>query len=198
MKKDYTLRLLLALAIFIFLKISLFAAGKGYLITKDEKFITGQIVAVKYTVADSELVFMNDFGDLYYLHPYLIKGFVFRENEKNVEYESKFDGKNWLFLKVEVGGRGIRMYQMNNVIARTDTGSDYEIKTHVSKELLLEKEGEKPFKIYRLGFRKQMRRATADFPELAAKIGQEGYRYKNLKTILIEYNKWYEDTRIML
>jgi hypothetical protein len=87
---------------------------------------------------------------------------------------------------------------MNSVITRNNTGSDYEVKTHVSKEILLEKEGERPFRIYLIGFRKQMRKTVADFPELAAKIGQEGYRYKNLKKILIEYNKWYEDTRIML
>jgi len=155
-------------------------------------------MAVKYTTTDSELIFMNDFGDLYQLHPYLIKGFVYRENEENIEYESKFDGKNWVYLKVEVGGRGIRMYQMNSVVAKAETGSSYEVKTQESKEFWLEKEGEKPFKIYLLGFRSQMRQVMGDYPELAAKIGQKGYRYKNLKALLLEYNEWYVDTRTML
>lgn len=198
MKKDYTFRFLLALGIFIFLKISVFAAGKGYLITKDEKFITGQVMAVKYTVADSEVIFMNDFGDVYQIHPYLIKGFVYLDDEQTVEYESKFNGKNWLFLKIEVGGRGIRMYQTNSVVATYSEGEDYQVKTHSSKEFWLEKEGEKPFKIFLIGFRGKMRKVTSDFPELSAKIGKEGYRYKNLKTILAEYNEWYVDTRIML
>ena len=198
MKKDYTLRLLLTIAIAIFLKVFVFAAGKGYLITKDDKYITGMVVSVNYTLSDSELVFMNDFGDLYQIHPYLIKGFVYRDKEETIEYESKFNGQNWLFLKLEIGGRGIRMYQMSSVVTKSIRGSNYEITTHVSKDFLLEKEGEPAFKIYLIGFRKQMRKTTADFPELAAKIGQVGYRYKNLKTILIEYNKWYEDTRIML
>jgi len=198
MKKDYTLRLLLTMAIFIFLKIFVFAAGKGYLITKDEKFISGQIMAVNYTTADSELIFMNDFGDLYQLHPYLIKGFVYREDEKKVEYESKFNGRNWLFLRVEVGGRGIKMYQMNSVITKVETGSAYEVKTQTSKELWLEKEGEAPFIIYLIGFRKQMRKVMGDYPDLAAKIGEKGYRYKDLKTILLKYNEWYVDTRTML
>ncbi len=198
MKKDYTLRLLLTIAIAIFLKVFLFAAGKGYLITKDDKYITGEVVAVNYTLSDSELVFMNDFGDLYQIHPYLIKGFVYREKEETVEYESKFNGKNWLFFKLEVGGRGIRMYQMNSVVTAKNLDSSSIVETQVSKEFWLEKEGEKPFKIYRIGFRPAMRKLTSDFPELSNLIGEKGYRYKNLKTILVEYNKWYEDTRIML
>ena len=197
MKKDYTLRLLLTIAVFLFLKIFIFAAGKGYLITKDEKFITGQIMAVNYTAADSEVIFMNDFGDLYNLHPYLIKGFVYRENEETIEYESKFNGRNWLFLKIEVGGRGIRMFQMNSIIT-TRGGVNYDVKTHESKEIWLEKEGEMPFQIFLLGFRKSMRNVISDFPELAAKIGKKDYRYKNMKAILLEYNAWYIDTRIML
>jgi hypothetical protein len=198
MKKDYTFRLLLTIAIAIFLKVFVFAAGKGYLITKDEKYITGQIMAVNYTLADSEVIFMNDFGDLYQIHPYLIKGFVYREDEKTIEYESKFNGQNWLFLKIEIGGRGIRMYQMNSVIATQTPGLNYEIKTQVSKQFWLEKEGEKPFQIYLLCFRRSMRKITSDFPELASKIGEKGFRYKNLKAILIDYNEWYVDTRIML
>lgn len=198
MKKDYTLRLLLTIAFFIFLKVFVFAAGKGYLITKDEKYISGQVMAVNYTVADSEVIFMNDFGDIYQIHPFLIKGFVYQENEKTIEYESKFNGQNWLFLKIEIGGRGIRMYQMNSVVATQASGVDSGIITEVSNSFWLEKEGERPFQIYLIGFRKQMRDVMSDYPELVAKVGEKGYRYKNLKNILLEYNEWYVDTRTML
>jgi len=198
MKKDYTLRFLLALAIFIFLKVSVFAAGKGYLITKDDKYITGQVMSVSYTLEGSEVLFKNDFGDLYEIHPFLIKGFVYRDKEETLEYESKFNGQNWLFLKIEVGGRGIRMYEKNSVAVTNVPGLNYTVTTQSAKEYWLEREGGLPFQIYLLGFRKLMRNAIADYPELAVKIGQKGYRYRNLKTILKEYNEWYVDTRIML
>lgn len=198
MKKDYTLRLLLALTFFIFLKISVFAAGKGYLITKDDKFITGQVVSVNYTLTGSEVVFRNDFGDLYQIHPLLIKGFVYREKDKTLEYESKFNGQNWLFLKIEVGGNGIRMYKKNSVAVTNVPGLNYTVTTQSVKEYWLEKEGGKPFQIFFLGFRKTMRQTIADYPELAAKIGEKGYRYRNIKSILLEYNQWYDDTRMML
>ena len=87
---------------------------------------------------------------------------------------------------------------MSSVLSAKSRDYDYAVKTEVSKEFWLEKEGERPFKIYMISFRKQMRKIMTDFPELAAKVGKKGYRYKDLKTILQEYNKWYEETRIML
>lgn len=200
MHKDYTFRLLFCLAFFILLKITCFAAGKGYLITKDEKFITGQVIAVNSTETSSELVFVNDFGDYYQIHPFLIKGFVFTEKEKVIQYESKFNGQYWMFLRIEVAGNGIRMYKTDNIVYSMKSRFDdnYQKTQSVSKQIWLEQPNGTPFQIYILGFRKTMRGVLADFPELAVKIGEKGYRYKNLKSILTEYNEWYEATRLML
>lgn len=175
------------------------AANKGYLITKDEKVITGQVLSVNYVGGFSEVLFENDFGDQYHIHPFLIKGFVFIEKNEKIEYQSKYNGSNWIFLRVEIGGRGIRMYKTGSaaLVLQADNSYGYS-EARTSTEIWLEKEGEKPFKLFLIGFRGQMRKVTADYPELAQKIGQKGYRYKNLKKILQEYNQWFEETRLMM
>ena len=189
---------LLLLMLFAFLPVVMQAAGKGYLITKDNKYITGQVISVKTTELGGKLVFKNDFGDFYEIHPFLIKGFAYLQEEKKVEYESKFNGNSWLFLQVEVGGRGIRMYRNETESVMWEDNDFHYSGGTKSTEIWLEKEGEPPFRIYMMGFRKRMRTATADFAELSNKIGLKGYRYRNLKSILREYNEWFEATRLML
>lgn len=199
MKKDYTWRILLTLAIAIFLKIAVFASGKGYLITKDEKFITGVVLSVESSDNDSQMIFLNDFGDYYRIHPFLIKGFVFKEKDKTIQYESKFNGERWLFLRVEENGGGIRLYRSNTSrVVSTASSTGMQSREVQSREYWIEKEGETPFRIYAIGFRGTMRKALEKYPELAAKIGEKGYRFRNIKTIVKEYNEWYEATRLML
>jgi hypothetical protein len=44
-------------------------------------------------------------------------------------------------------------------------------------------------------FNKKMSRLVSDYPELAGKIRneEEGYRFKDLEKIIVEYNKWKEN-----
>lgn len=199
MKKDYTFKILLTIAIAVFFKIALFAAGKGYLITLDEKYITGNVISVNNSETGNELIFVNDFGDYYRIHPFLIKGFVFKEKEQTIQYMSKFNGDDWLFLRVEEGGAGMRLYRSNS----TRVISSASVTGFITKEVnsggyWIEMHNTKPFQVYGIGFRGKMRRALKDYPELAQKIGEKGYRFKNLRTIVKEYNEWYEATRIMM
>lgn len=175
------------------------AAGKGWLITKDNKYITGQVLSVKTTDTGGQLMFRNDFGDLYSIHPFLIKGFAYVEKAGKIEYESKFNGQQWLFLQIEVAGSGIKMYRNETESVSFDNGdiASYS-NTYKSTEIWLEKADTPPFRVYLVGFRKKLKKAVADYPELAKKIGTKGYRFRQLKEILHEYNEWYDATRIML
>lgn len=200
MKTNIYLKILFSTVLIFFVTNVLFAIQtNGYLITKNEKVITGRIVSISYTDYKSEVLFINDFGDTYRISPYLIKGFAYMKNGETLRYESKFIDNYWLFLKIELPGSGIRLYHSESAQYVKGIDGVSEIAQHNSvKTYWLELEGSTPFKIYKLGFRPKMRATLSQYPELAAKIGEKGYRYKDLKSIVKEYNLWWDATRLML
>ena len=44
--------------------------------------------------------------------------------------------------------------------------------------------------VTRKNFKKVMKEMTADYPELAAKVGKKGYGYKYIANIIAEYNQY--------
>ena len=63
---------------------------RGFLLTKDDYQLTGYFNGIEYSPYGNFMTFTNDFGDVYAIHPMLVKGFGFTEDGKSVRYVSRF------------------------------------------------------------------------------------------------------------
>ena len=134
--------------------------------------------------------FVNDFGTPYFLHPALIKGFAFLEGPVFREYESRFWRRQWMFLQVIYPGEDVRLLKSPDFI------TSYQIingmlssNTKEKAEYWIDIPGRRFIPVKRWGFRRNMRRLVEEVsPNLADKIGQTGYRYKDLVSIIQEYD----------
>lgn len=199
MRKIYfTLTTLLFVFFFTNIKAEVF---RGYIVTKNDKILTGQIGNIWHSESRSEVIFINDFGSIYSLQPELIKGFVFKKDTKFVAYESKFSRKKkWRFLQVLLKGEGMSLYRSPiEKVKQTNNGLFTQTHTYRSNEYWLEVKGRSPIRLNRMGYRKKFKRLISRVaPELAQKIGKKGYRFKDLLKIVEEYNDEYSKTKYSL
>lgn len=164
---------------------------QGYIVTKNNYQLTGSIGTIDHSSYGTMVEYINDFGTPYFLHPALIKGFVFYEGPAMRAYESKRWKDRWYFLKVEYAGDNISLlqtpelqttYNFRNGQLYTRTRKSVQFWVSMSNGFIT------PLK--RLGFRSQMKRLIKDVsPQLAKKIGSKGYRFHNLYSILQEYDR---------
>ena len=164
---------------------------KGYIHTKNNYQLTGYIGRVDHTNDGSMVLFVNDFGTPYYLHPALIKGFVFYEGPSIQAYESKQWENKWLFLNVLYSGESIRLLKTPEKLLNFEL-VDGKLITHEEtiNQYWLDLPGHRIQPLKKMGFRHQMRRLTRDVsPSLASKIGKKGYRFNDLYSILDEYDR---------
>ena len=164
---------------------------KGYIHTKNNYHLTGSIGRVDHSAVGSMVLFVNDFGTPYYLHPALIKGFVFYEGPALIAYESKFWKDRWMFLSVQYVGKNIKLLQTPKKLTEfslTTTSKSH--KEGKLNEYWLELPSQDILPVKKWGFRWKMKKLIKEIsPSLASKIGKKGYRFKNLYTILGEYDK---------
>lgn len=167
--------------------------GEDFLITLDGYKLTGNVKDIFFSDWQSRLSFENDFGDLYSIHPACIYGFAFQEKGKTIYYESKYLGGSWAFLKVEKRGQALSLYRSSE---RKIEFSQIEGKSIIQEkkvsEIWLQFNKKRPFRVYRLSFRKVLRQKFAHYPELAQLIGKKGFRFKNLPAIVEIYNEIYD------
>lgn len=191
MKSRYTRQLLVIFAVFI--SNLLFGnIGKGYLITLDGKSITGKILDVYYSEWYASLTFENDFGNSYSIHPATIHGFVWRNKNQEVVFESKYVKGKWLFLRVIERGPGLTMYRTVDRSTKVIKVSDESlIADKKIDEVWLQFYKKRPFQLFRVSFKKVLKKKLAAFPDLANKIGKPGYKYRDLAKIVTLYNELY-------
>lgn len=175
---------------------------QGYIITKDNLRLTGSIGQIENSREDNNVIYINDFGSRYRLSPELIKGFVFIIEGQEVVYECRKGEDFWYFLRVLSRGEGMTLYAdpLDGIQAFEEAEEiSFEKAIDHSYRYYLQVRRRTPFKVKRLGFRKQIRpllRRRA--PELADKIGQPGYRYRDLQKIIDAYNDSYRKTRTII
>lgn len=191
MRNLFTLFLFLVSTLFSFLQAQESEALTGYIVTKNNHHLTGAIGLIEHTEYGSMVEFINDFGTPYFLHPALIRGFVFYEGPAVNAYESKYYRNRWMFLRLQFSGDNISLLQTPEKMVKYEWYNGQLISR--SKRVVqywLELPGNRIVPLKRLGFRPQMRRLLSDIaPKLARKIGKRGYRFKDLYTILQEYDR---------
>ncbi|MEO0732934.1 MAG: hypothetical protein AAFZ52_08870 [Bacteroidota bacterium] len=186
MRYVYTIGLAVALAC------SLSAESfRGFLLTKDNYQLTGYFNLIEYSPTGNFIVFTNDFGDVYDIHPMLVKGFGFSTEGTNFRYVSRFHEGQWFFLREEMAGRALRLYRLPD-------GNDRWVDDRVLRLFSTQPPrfyigydgGKKLLAVPRAGFKRNLRDFFAEAsPELASKIGKKGYRYKDIYAIVGEFNE---------
>lgn len=200
MKKAFTLLFFLGIAGITWASSPNPNPSKGYIVTLNGKYLTGAIGNIFHTTYGSEVTFINDFGTIYQIHPFLIRGFVFRDDASTVAYESKYSQRKWLFLRVLHKGEYMSIYkspEKKSVVNYTRVS--FMAETVRNEEYWIELKGKSPVNIHKIGYKKQLRKLLHKrTPELADKIGSKGYRFKNLPEIAEEYNKKCQETKFKL
>lgn len=164
--------------------------ARGFLVTKNGMKLTGIISQV---FGGNEIIFINDFGTPYKIHAALVYGFVVPAQGKSIFYASKFNGKNWRFMRLLHQGEGMNLYSAPiSRLLPPKAGQFGLIRPEVSlsNAYFVELKGRLPVEISRSNFKKSMRRLLKkEAPELSQLIGKKGYRFKNLEEIIELYNK---------
>ena len=163
---------------------------RGFLLTKDNYQLTGYFNKIEYTPTGNQITFTNDFGDVYFIHPQLVKGFGFSENGINVRFISRYHEGQWFFLRMVVPGRLLQLYSLPD-------GSD----PYVDDQLLRVFETPPaPFwlvsgkdlvlPVPRQGYKRVLRTFFKENnSELALVVGKKGYRYKDLAAMVLQFNE---------
>lgn len=160
---------------------------KGYIITHSGIRLTGKISTIFHSDFGSELTFINDFGTSYQIHPALIQGFAFRnEEDLNILYESRFAKGTWIFLEVIYRGKDMSLYKAPEERVSIAHG----FSTIELEEYWVDVPGGNMTPLTRYRYKRRFRRLVKKSePEFARKIGKAGYKFKDLVKIIEEFNQ---------
>ncbi len=181
----------LQVAVLLLLSNLLFASnpGKDFLITLNGSKLTGNIKRINFSNSASEVLFQNDFGNTYAVHPATIYGFALAENGEISLYESKrFNGK-WRFFKAKKGKELSLYTSTERRLKFTRTNDSPIVLEEKNPQNWLQFAGEQPFKVYRFTYKRVLRKKLKSYPDLMKSIGKRGFRYKDLVMIVDLYNK---------
>ena len=176
------------------------ALYRGYIITLNGYHLTGQIGEIYQNEDSKQVIFVNDFGTPYLISPRLIAGFAYERNDELVTYQSIVVNDSWAFLKVLAQGEGLKLLKTPDVEIEI-TFDELGLNTQKlrSNNYYLQLRRERPVRVRRLGFRRQMQLLFQErAPELAQKIGTKDYRFKNLQQIAEAYIAEYQITQFIL
>lgn len=164
----------------------------GFVLTLNGYQLTGQIGDIMESDGNNFVVFMNDFGSVYSYHPRMIKGFFYSVASKSFYFESKFNGRNWLFLQLIFREKGISLFQVPEMRTKMvyENGMIKPFSYPVLEFYLDFSSIGNPIKLTRATYRKKLSLLLKNRnPELAEKIGKPGYRFQNLTQIMKEFTQ---------
>ena len=164
----------------------------GFVLTLNGYQLTGQIGEIMEINGNHSLIFMNDFGTVYNYHPRMIRGFFYKNEAKAFFYESKFDGKYWLFLQLLFREKGVSLYQVpeNRTQWIYENGIARPFSYPVLAFFLDFSNLGHPIKLTRATCKKKLIQLFKKrSPELVEKIGKPGYRFQNLPEIIKQFTQ---------
>lgn len=185
MRQTITLLLLIGLAFSLRAE-----AFRGFLLTKDNYQLTGYFNVLSYSPTGNLITFTNDFGDIYSIHPMLVKGFGFSKDGDSFRFVSRFYEGQWFFLSEEVAGRALSLYRLPDGSDQYVDDSMLRLFSNPPATYYFLYGERKILPIPRVGYRRVIRDFFAESaPQLASLIGKKDYRYKDLASIVIQYNE---------
>jgi len=173
----------------------------GFVLTLNGYQLTGKIGDIMEMNGNHSVIFMNDFGSIYSYHPRMISGFYMKTETNSYFYESKYDGKNWLYLQLLFREKGVSFYQMpvDRIQWIYDKGISRPFSYPVIEYFLDVSSFGNPIKLTKATYRKKlMILFKKRNPDLASKIGKPGYRFQNLPEIIRQFTKSILDKEAIL
>ena len=165
-------------------------AKRGYIVTRDAKIITGEVVGIFYSDDKSTLTFVNDLGNIYEIRAMLIWGFgFFNKDGKEEFYESKFQNNRWTFLKNIFRGKKLNLYQGANKKIQQETVFDGVYNETYSNEFWLQIGRAKPIRLYQFNYKRLLKKRFPQFKAITSKLGKKGYKFSNLLKIIKELDE---------
>lgn len=164
----------------------------GFVLTLNGYQLTGQIGDIMEMNGNHSVIFVNDFGSVYSYHPRMISGFYLKTETNALFYESKFDGKHWLYLQLLFREKGVSLYQLpvDRIQWIYDKGISRPFSYPVIEYFLDVSNYGNPIKLTRATYRKKLMMLFKKRNlELAAKIGKPGYRFQNLPEIIRQFTQ---------
>lgn len=164
----------------------------GFVLTLNGYQLTGQIGDIMEMNGNHSVIFVNDFGSIYSYHPRMIGGFYLKTETNALFYESKFDGKHWLYLQLLFREKGVSLYQLpvDRIQWIYDKGISRPFTYPVIEYFLDVSSLGNPIKLTRATYRKKLmmlfKKRNLD---LASKIGKPGYRFQNLPEIIRQFTQ---------
>ena len=184
MRYCYSLFLLLALSFTLGAE-----AYRGFLLTKDNHQLTGYFNLIEYSPNGNYITFTNDFGDVYAIHPMLVKGFGFNEEGQSIRFISRFHEGQWFFLRQVSQGRHLSLYSLPDGKDRYVDDSMLRLFVNPPPQMWLAYGKGELIGVPRVGYKRFLREFMKETnPSLAKRIGKKGYRYRDLENIVAEYN----------
>ena len=163
-----------------------------YIITWDNKLIQGKVQEIYYADWRTDMTFKNEYGRTYNFSPARVGGFLQIVEQDTVMYESKYAKNRWLFLKRVVKEEQLSLYYSPNRKWTMVRGVNGMEKVYMPvNEVWLEFRKKKPFRIYPLTYKKELKRRFSKYPDFAEKIGSPGYKFRDIEKIVAEYNTLY-------
>ncbi len=162
---------------------------RGFLLTKDGYQLTGYLNILAYAPGGNHITFTNDFGDEYLIHPFLVSGFGFNYDGEPLRFVSRRHEGLWYFLQEDVSGRALSLFRLPRGGGRWVDDSMLRVFVEQPPEYYLEYGQGEILPVPRNGYKRNLRNFfEASSPGLADKIGKRGYRYRDLPSIIEEYN----------
>lgn len=164
----------------------------GFVLTLNGYQLTGQIGEIMEINGNHSLIFMNDFGTVYNYHPRMIGGFFYKNEAKAYFYESKFDGKYWLFLQLLFREKGVSLYQVPEIRTQWiyENGIARPFYYPVLAFFLDFSNLGHPIKLTRATYKKKLVQLFKKRnPVLAGKIGKSGYKFHDLPDIIKQFTQ---------
>lgn len=164
----------------------------GFVLTLNGYQLTGQIGEIMEINGNHSLIFMNDFGTVYNYHPRMIGGFFYKKEAKAYFYESKFDGKYWLFLQLLFREKGVSLYQVPEIRTQWiyENGIARPFYYPVLAFFLDFSNLGHPIKLTRATYKKKLVQLFKKRnPVLAGKIGKSGYKFHDLPDIIKQFTQ---------
>lgn len=172
----------------------------GYVVTVEGDTIEGSIELTSPADSEIKVKFFTKEGEQVMYKAKQLQEYAFlapvRYNKKKKEEEMKWIrytrcemelsavpfGAKDVLVHEEVGG-AVSLY--NYYVERPRTSA-----VPLQHFLYLKDKEGKLTAIDKKSYRKVVKNAIKDYPELAAKVGKEGYRFAQLNKTLTEYNEW--------
>jgi len=165
-------------------------ALRGFLLTKDNYQLTGYFNVLEYAPTGNLITFTNDFGDVYSIHPMLVKGFGFNVEGTSFRFVSRFHEGQWFFLSEVVPGRSLSLYRLPDSSNNWVDDSMLQLFSTPPPTYYFLYGKNKILPIPRSSFRRTLRGFFEEAaPSLAEKIGKRGFRYRNLGEIVTRFNE---------